>query len=347
MTIDYLDTNSRRRICLSRLYSPFPYLHYPVHLLPTASHPLTPSYPPSSSTSKPSFSQITVPANTHLATPRMLLSMLATTIYLGQTAFMREILAMILRTISPASVVRYLRFAIGDGIREEEWDGQSEASATDLKELGRVMQHRKDSGASESSGEGRNENEDNKVGGRASDSHPRSNFSTSTSRVYPPDSVSTRQEASFVSDELERPSHFYGFASNKIGEACVCYLSRWGTDILSYELSNPASSPIFGTGGLPARFVAALLGTDSFWVKGEMERYRTARAIIDLRRKAWEEYTNRGTESSSMASFDEDSAEREWDDDEMELGKVFTEGIIYTHMVGLFYVFRVSSLTRA
>ena len=357
-------TRAAFEICLSRLYSPFPYLRYPAHLLPTAAHPLTlllmdnghrgmgeelieevgrsdqeradgetGPCPLNSSSPFPSLrsTHLSMSANTHLATPRLLLSLLATTIYLGQSPFMREVLATILYTIGPGTVKRYLGFAIGDGIGEDEWDGQTEEGARGLEAIGREVKLRKVSEVREAESEVKHGDENGKVGGQAITSRTISETLTSKLRGNPQLGLPLTSSHESTPDPEGHGGlpHFYGFASNEIGEACICFLARWGTEILAHELGNLALPAIFGYGGLPARFVAALLGSDLFWVDGEMERYRTARRILDLRRKEWDE------EMSGQENLHCEGEEEEWDEDEMEIGRVFAEGIYYAHMVCL------------
>ena len=131
--------------------------------------------------------------------------------------------------------------------------------------------------------------------------------------------------------------HFYGFASNKLGEACVCWLGRWGVDVLDIELSlqRPSDIRIWSHRGLPAKFVSAVLSADTLFVRDEMERYTVARKILDLRRSGWEaEMEGKGDSSAhgSLAESESDGWDT-WEEDEEELAKVFSEGIYYTHMV--------------
>jgi hypothetical protein len=161
--------------------------------------------------------------------------------------------------------------------------------------------------------------------------------------------VPTRVAASLFSgtdsqsDLIPQPSFHYGAVSDKIGEAAACWLARWATDMLSYEqqsavnrdppttpvqplrdglfenpsyTSNSKSRPItvipviWARGGLNARWVSALVGSDALFVKGERERYDFARSVIELRRK--------------VGLVEEE--EEEWE-------KMFSQGIYYTNMV--------------
>jgi hypothetical protein len=286
----------------------------------------------------------------------MLLSLLATTIYVGHASLMREVLSMILRTVGPLTIGRYLAFAVGEGLGEEEWDGQHHEGAKGLQKVARpilrkeghiieeidlslepqtpVRSNHRDSTDSDI----KVDDDDSKVGGSApvvTVTRSISDASTTTlraRRVFEMSKLGLEDESS--SAEAYLP-HFYGFASNKIGEACVCWLARWGVDILAAELGvlidSELSFRIWAHRGLPGRFVKALISSDSFFVKDEMERYRVAREVLDLRRKGWEaEMDSRGDIS---VSYETEGGMEEWDEDEIELAKVFADGIYYSHMV--------------
>lgn len=60
-------------------------------------------------------------------------------------------------------------------------------------------------------------------------------------RAVSPESVDVKKESCATAQEKHEdvpyapPRYFYGFAGEKIGQACVSWLCRWGTDILSIE----------------------------------------------------------------------------------------------------------------
>ena len=304
--------DTRPRICLSRLYSSFPQLHFPAALYPTPARPLTPWSPPSEISSSLKSAQASSPSKTHLATPRLLLSLLATTSYIGHAPLMREVATMIVRTVGPATVGRYLGFAVGEGIGEEEWEGQNGEGAQGLADVGRAIKLRKIPASSTSSGEedyehGSTSDEDGKVRGGVIAGRKRSDASSMTIRDHLRDfrTPSTNSEPESGDPDSNLP-HFYGFGSNKIGEACACWLSRWGVDLLA----SPSAEDIWGHRGLPARFVAALLGSDLLFVDGEMNRYRVARKVLELRRRGWEgEMEGRG----DLAMGSESGGTDEWE----------------------------------
>ncbi|KAH9982163.1 hypothetical protein BGW80DRAFT_1247123 [Lactifluus volemus] len=143
-------------------------------------------------------------------------------------------------------------------------------------------------------------------------------------------------------------SFSYGAVSDKIGEACVCWLARWGADMLACEQqaagapkqatsSTSISTPSIGRqsalsgwepfnsdvvptplpkvpfiwrrGGLTAIWVRALISSNLLFVRGEKERYELAKAVVELRRSA-------GV----------------LEDEEVEWVKMFSEGIYYANM---------------
>ncbi|ORY32283.1 hypothetical protein BCR39DRAFT_523756 [Naematelia encephala] len=351
-------TRAAFEICLSRLYSPYPHLHFPVALLPTPSQPLSPAFSATDSTPSLLDTQLSLPSSTILASPRLLLSLLATTIYLGHAALMRDVLAMVLRTIGPFTVGRYLAFAIGEGIGEEEWEGQAGEAARGMEAVGRRIRVRNDSMTSTISertepdievershemphGLSNRSSTSSEDGAKTSSSTtpmPQRQYSDApTITHHPRESVSSTASRPSVASSsvfLENLPHFYGYASNKIGEACVCWLARWGADILTAEMAILAAGQesemrIWAKGGIPAKFARAVLSSDHLFVKDEMERYRTARKVLDLRRKGWERETE-GRGDLSLAESEE--GEEEWEEDEAELGGVFAEGVYYTHM---------------
>lgn len=333
------------RACLSRLYSPFPQLQFPVALIPTPVHPLSPCFAGDIDISYPDIIA-SLPPRTQLATPRLLLSLLATTIYLGHSSLLREVLSLILRTIGPGTIERYLSFAVGGGIGDEEWDGQTEEGARGLedvaKPLAREMRH-SSAGSSPRKGRRARNSTDSAIStGKSDDEELKSEGPGhglglgSGRRRSKPSPLSFEPSSPLDSHETDDEAlpHFYGFASDKIGEACCCFLTRWGTEILTQEAKLDEDDPpwrVFARGGIHAKFVRALLSSDSLFVRNEMDRYRAARKVLDLRRRGKEDEGDLGMSQLSMATGSEED-DSDWEDEE-ELEKVFTDGIYYTHMV--------------
>ncbi|OCH92670.1 hypothetical protein OBBRIDRAFT_790967 [Obba rivulosa] len=219
-------------ICIARLYGGGPPLHIPSSMIPTPSFPLTPSFPSSS----PAASS--TPAGHHLATPRLLLSLLATSVFLAIPSVAAPTLAAVLRTIGPRSAVRYLNFAIGAGMGEPE-EGELDAAvglegvAEIIKEEDEVedepsQQRDAESGASDKSPQHtlKRPPSDSSVGHSSESDH------FSVQKEDPGASEATDAESSRPHAEQ---SFFYGSVSNKVGEAAACWLARWGVDLLQYE----------------------------------------------------------------------------------------------------------------
>ncbi|ODN84502.1 hypothetical protein L202_00435 [Cryptococcus amylolentus CBS 6039] len=339
-------TRAAFEICLARLYCPYPTLNFPTSILPTSTHPLTPSFP---SSHEPAYASLnsSQPQNTHLATPRLLLSLLATTVYLGHGALLREVLCMILRTVSPVTVRQYLAFATGDGIGEEEWEGQSEEGAKGFEKVAKPLfasQRAHPSGMSPTVEEDPMEtpskstsrprlssDSDTKVG-HTDPSIYLNGTSYYSSSFQGDETIRSQDQASFASADAHALPQYYGVVGDKIGEACNVWLARWGADILHAEMETPnAAYRIWGHDGLPARFVRALLSSDFFFVKDEMERYQMTRNVLDLRRKGWEEMME-GVGDVSFSGTDVEHEWEEWEDEEREIQRVFAEGIRYCHM---------------
>ena len=257
---------------------------------------------------------------------------------------MHEALTILLRTVGPCTIGRYLGFAQGDGIGEEEWEGQTAMGAKDMGEVARPIVYQRSS--VDSSVPSINlpvpdwnrsmaslSDDDSKVGDSASlKSAPIPPSPLGPVYSAPPSEETSREEAP------ENLPHFYGSPSNKLGEACACWLSRWGVDVLEIEsrLPIPSPVPIWSHHGLPADFIRAVISADGFFVRSEIERYNVARKVLDLRRRAWD----LGAEEVGDLSYDDsvDSHDHlaEWERDEEELESVFADGIYYTHMVRLF-----------
>ena len=251
-------------------------------------------------------------------TPRFLLSLLATAIYLSIPSVAGQSLRYILTTVGPTTAIRYLNFAIGKGIGPEEESAPE--SAVGLEHLAEIPESSTADVASISSKLSSLPMEDDE-----------------TRKEDPAEAVYDEDCEAESSDER----HFnYGGVSDKVGEAAACWLTRWGYDMLTYEeeessshgiiSGSPLKKPSYSTfppvalaracqpipsiwrrGGLDARWARAVLSSDLLFVGGERERYEMAKAVLELRRKA---------------GIDEE--------EEKEFTELFEYGIHFVHMVG-------------
>ena len=125
-------------------------------------------------------------------------------------------------------------------------------------------------------------------------------------------------------------AHSYGPISDKIGEACACWLTRWAKDMVSFEqhqvesnrhtrdyelqASIPEGPIIWRRGGLDPAWITAIVSADTLFVKDEKARYELARSIVELRRKdgilaleeaEWQRLFNEAIYYSNMVSTPE------------------------------------------
>jgi hypothetical protein len=295
------------RICISSLYGGGPLLHISPSLISSSSQPLTPDFPVQKE-------PLPVPDKHHPATPRFLLSLLATSVYLSIPSLASQALSSILITIGPSTVVKYLNFALGKFIGSLDSEIGEPEAAVGLEHVARVIDDER-STISTTSTVLQNEKDDVFRQFFGSTETRSSSGVTSLHNVSDCDSDQGTAE----------PSSHYGAISDKIGEACACWLARWGTDLLPYEIQRDegnarkdSTSPliarqrtrpiplgsstdklvslggsktshtipcIWACGGLSAVWVAAIVSADAFFVKGERERYAFARSVVELRRK--------------------------------------------------------------
>lgn len=253
-----------------------------------------------------------VPPGHHPATPRFLLSLLATSLYLSIPSVTSQALSSILNTIGPYTVLQYLDFALGSPIGPVDADKKEPEAAVGLEHVARIIDDDLESVL----------NSIHIVNGEESRSISGSSYSLDIKE----DPSLLAGAYTDVPDNSEnegnnQPLYHYGAVSDKIGEACACWLARWAVDMLAYEEDRsksdiamimsrkrastiPIGTPfadtklshiipqksfdgpvIWGRGGLSAKWVAAIVSADTLFVKGELERYEFAKSVVELRRK--------------------------------------------------------------
>ncbi|PWZ03116.1 hypothetical protein BCV70DRAFT_197349 [Testicularia cyperi] len=145
--------------CMARLYGDGPKLVLPFWSAPSSSHPFSPALSMRFDTAGTDhdFGNLLIEPGSHPATPRFLLSLLATSIYLNIPSITSQALTLVLCSVTPYTVSHYLRFAIGLGIEGtelyrpasedmahdlDEWDWELEGPARTLEKLARPDPHR-------------------------------------------------------------------------------------------------------------------------------------------------------------------------------------------------------------
>jgi len=262
-------------------------------------------------------------------TPRFLLSLLATAIYLSIPSVAGQSLRHILTTVGPTTAIRYLNFAIGKGIGPEEENAPG--AAVGLEHLAEVAKP----GAADI----------------ASISSKLSGLLMEDDETRKEDPAETIYDEDCEGESADERHFIYGGVSDKVGEAVASWVTRWGYDMLTYEEEQSSPSMISGSplkkrshsafftptptqtclpmpfiwrrGGLDARWARAILSSDVLFVRGERERYEMAKAVLELRRK--------------------DGINEE---EEKEFVELFENGIYFMHMVGWFICGQPRSLTK-
>ncbi|KAF5377221.1 hypothetical protein D9615_006395 [Tricholomella constricta] len=326
-------TRSAFEVCISRLYGGGPPLDIVPSLIPSLSQPLTSSFPYEPPPHK-------VPADHHPATPRFLLSLLATALYLSIPSLASQALTSILSTVGPHTVLKYLNFALGRHIGPLDHEGGEPEAAVGLESIAHIIEYERSVMDTASIG-----NKSSVLG----DHHIRNEDPSEPQGSISPISYNASDDHD-TEGVTKQPSYHYGAVSDKIGEACACWLVRWGIDMLVYEeklediavpkersvhISSrkrsktvpsgaysasdgiPMEKPqelliplIWSRGGLNAQWVTAIVSADSFFIQGERERYDFARRVVELRRKdgvlpaeeeEWAKLFNHGIYYANMA----------------------------------------------
>ena len=227
------------RLCIARLYGGGPPLFVDPAIVPTPSYPLTPSFP-----NPPPITP--VPPGHQPATPRFLLSLLAASFYLSIPSLTAEALSSITSTIGPFTVMYYLRFAYGEGIGPPQ-EGDLDP-LVGLEHVAQLVKTEPLNCAPRSFGSNLEQDQDVEF------------FSQNLEALSVGDQIHgscggathgiglaiEKEDPAEVASELGSPSStlgetgsdlifLYGAVSDKIGEACVCWLARWGADLLVYE----------------------------------------------------------------------------------------------------------------
>lgn len=297
-------------------------MHVSPNLIPAANHPLTPPFSGIEESQE-------VPPGSHPATPRFLQSLLATAIYLSIPSVASHALALIFKTIGPNTVLQYLNFACGKSFLCDKEDVIEEPQAAiGLENVAQLLDLHEVEFVPRVQPQTSNSSRGFKSGYLGGSDRNSSALSTTSS------AESTTGGFDHSSHEILSTSHHYGAVSDKIGEACVCWLTRWAIDMLQLEadgdvsvgsgtdaskiaivLSDKTTSVkppvIWGRGGLSAKWAAAIISADTLFVKNEKERYNFARTVVALRRCAgiledeesfWAEMFEHGIYYSNMVS---------------------------------------------
>lgn len=274
MQLHFDDPNITRpafEYCIAALYGAAPQLVLPSWSSPSPAHPLTNEYEPehlfrcfTESSIQPSLmsdesdgdndkSMQTPISPQHPATPRFLLSLLATATYLGIPSVASQAVTLVLCSITPFTVSHYLRFALGYGIQgameakerrgapSQVWDWELEGPAWGLANLAQGSSSRSHKIGSEARTDAVSTLTQT---AQAVSLHDRvADDTIDDTKEHDPSTESQtatlgyldEADASMETYDTEHCGFFYGAQSDKIGEACSCWLLRWGADVLLAE----------------------------------------------------------------------------------------------------------------
>lgn len=254
------------------------------------------------------------------------MSLLATSIYLSVPSVTSQALSLILSSIGPYTIIRYLNFAIGKGIGSV--DGADLESAVGLEHVGKPVFSRPETRSSTPT----TLPSDSFSFSSRDESHSSTVHKTSNIQLLPNGNGDTVTSGNPSNKRfVEIPPFNYGGIGDKVGESCACWLLRWGVDMLSFESldhsspHSPILSPseqaqtnfpsIWTKSGMSSSWACAVIASDDFFVKGEWERYELATRVIQLRCR-------------QKSDFAEEEAE--WTN-------LFANGIRYCHLVRDFF----------
>ena len=254
-----------------------------------------------------SFQPDDVPPGHQLADHRFLLSLLATSIFLSIPSVAAQTLSLILKTIGPTTIRHYLSFACGTSLVVVHPKPADVQPAVGLESIATQIEDHVESILHQQFTKG---------------------FEVIEGSLSALDSEESRPE------ECIQPSCHYGKISDKIGEACACWLTRWAIDILQLEnelkdrgddnvecgVNSEDAIPqksdnqllLWRRGGLTPKWISAIISADTLFVKNEMERYNLARTVVELRRSdgiiadeesIWNDMFEHGIHYANMVRF--------------------------------------------
>jgi hypothetical protein len=267
-----------------------------------------------------------------------------------------------LSTIGPFTVIDYLRFAYGEGIGPLQ-DGDLDP-LVGLEHVAQLVKTEPADCTSTSNGSG-NPAQDKVVECFSQNlealSVEEQVHSSQTSSINGEGLPVEKEDPAELSPEFDGPSSIdetesdlsfsYGAVSDRIGEACVCWLARWGTDMLAYE-QQVASAPKQATSFMPMSTPPRAIGrrsTASGWRSRNPDIFSSPPPKVPLiwRRGGLTAVWVRALVSSDLL-FVKGEKERYdlakavvelrrgagvLEDEEVEWTKMFSEGIYYANMV--------------
>ncbi|KAJ7785724.1 hypothetical protein B0H16DRAFT_1487742 [Mycena metata] len=252
-------TRGAFELCISRLYGGGPPLHIFPSLIPSTAKPLTSNFP---FTSESVDLHPSTPPGHHPGTPRFLLSLLATSVYLSIPSLAAHALSSILSTIGPYTVLQYLKFALGKPIGPVDANWDEPEAAIGLENIAELLT---DEGGSLHSID-------------TEDSPPEKEFHYGAMS----DKIGEAAACWLVRWAPDMLAFEEAKAGIGIAEPA---LSRRRLKPEATAPDYSAVPTIWDRGGLSVKWVCALLSADTLFVHGERARYDLVRSVVELRRR--------------------------------------------------------------
>ncbi|KAF7340126.1 BTB domain-containing protein [Mycena venus] len=279
------DTNITRaafELCISRLYGGGPPLHIFPSLVPSTAQPLTSAFP---FTSADLQIHPPTPSGHHPGTPRFLVSLLATSVYLSIPSLAAHALASILSTMGPYTVMQYLDFALGKPIGPPDPDWNEPDAAVGLEHIAQNIPDEASSAVSIRSVD-------------TDDAPPEKQFHYGA--------ISDKVGEAAACWLARWAPDMLAFEERKAGIKTAsepAVLSRRRAKPEASSVSDYSAVPtIWDRDGLSVKWVCALASADTLFVRGERARYDFARSVVELRRRhgilqeeedAWKTFSSR------------------------------------------------------
>jgi hypothetical protein len=199
------------------------------------------------------------PPGHHPGTPRFLLSLLATSVYLSIPTLVAHALSSILSTIGPYTVLQYLDFALGKPIGPLDPNWNEPEAAVGLERIA------------------------HSISDDASSLHSFDTDDSAPEKQFHYGAISDKIGEAAACWLARWAPDMLGFERRKAGmvTAPATTMLRRGKPDADYS----AVPVIWDRGGLSVPWVCALVSADTLFVGGERDRYDFARSVVELRRR--------------------------------------------------------------
>ncbi|CAK5279880.1 unnamed protein product [Mycena citricolor] len=264
-------TRSAFEFCLSRLYGGGPPLHIFPTLVPSQSQPLTSVFP---------FNKVDLhpptPDGHQPGTPRFLLSLLATSVYLSIPNIAAQALSSVLSSVGPYTVLEYLSFALGKPVGPPDPEWNEPEAAVGLEQIAQLLSD--DSFSVETA-------DSASVSKDTATDEPQFLYGPISDKIGEAVSCWLARWAADMLAVEERKC--LGPAEETAGQPRRRAKSdaTLSSATTQFTGDSAAAPTLWDRGGLSLEWICAVLSSDSLFVPGERERYDLICSVVELRRR--------------------------------------------------------------